>query len=571
MSKLIIFVLLYLFISIKNETITNGIYEIKYKDQYLSYQNKKNKIHFSNKPALQTSYFFRIKNNLNNQNISFFLLENVKHGKKIYLEKNEIKSSSEYNSSNENFLWSAIKKNETSVIIKNKKGCYINISNSYKVYCLDSIQEASQFYFIKIYEEFNHSDEDIKLIEKEPIDIVIKYIDLSDLNLNRKGIHQINKDFDNEELRFSIRSILKNIPWVRKIFILMPNEKVRYFKELNEIKEKIVYVKDKDLIGFDSSSSLVFQFRYWKLKEFNMSDNFIAMDDDCYFGRPLKKTDLFYVENRKVVPLIITSKLLQFKEVDVNRNIHNLKRNIKKSKKEQTFNVFQYSKSLTYSFIMKSLSTKKIIVPKFTHNAIPTNIHEIKEIYDLIYTSEYKNTTLYSYYRHVDSLQFQTFVLGYTFIKYKKKIRNISHKLIKFGNSLNANFNYDLFCVNTNANENSYLSKQIFKIVMEKIFPEKSPYEIIDYNLSSFALNAIKEIKTKADNLEKELHKNNQKIIKIEDLKNRNKNLKKELTQYQIKLKNNLSQNRNNLSIFFCLILVLISKILFNFFLYALI
>ena len=113
---------------------------------------------------------------MNNQNISFFLLENVKHSKKIYSEKNEIKSSSEYNSSNENFLWSAIKKNETSVIIKNKKGCYINISNSYKVNCFDSIQEASQFHFIKIYEEVNHSDEDIKLIEKEPIDILERFL-----------------------------------------------------------------------------------------------------------------------------------------------------------------------------------------------------------------------------------------------------------------------------------------------------------------------------------------------------------------------------------------------------------
>ena len=545
MSKLIIFLLLYLFLSIKNETLTDGIYEIKYKDLYLSYKHKKNKFHFSNDTSLKTSYLFRIKNNLNNQNISFFLLENVKHDMKIYSEKNEIKSNSEYNSSNENYLWSAIIINETSVIIKNKKGCFINISSSYKVNCLDSIQEASQLHFIKIYEEVNHSDQDIKLIEKEPIDIVIKYIDLSDPNLNRKGIHQISKDIDNEELRYSIRSILKNIPWVRKIFILMPNEKVRYFKELNEIKEKIVYVKDKDLIGFDSSSSLVFQFRYWKLKEFNLSDNFISMDDDCYIGRPLKKTDLFYVQNKKVVPLIISSQFLQFNEVDVNINIHNLKTNIKKSKKEQNYNVFQYSKYLTYSFIMKSLSTKKIIVPKFTHNAIPTNIREIKEIYDLINQSEFKNTTLYSNYRHIDSLQFQTFVLGYTFIKHKKKIRNISHKLIKFRNSLNANYDYDLFCVNTNANENSDLSKQIFKIVMEKIFPEKSPYEIIDYNLSSFVFDAVKEIKTREDNLEKEL---------------------KEVTQYQIKLKNNLSQNKNNLYIFFALILVLISKILFNFF-----
>ena len=567
MSKIIIFFLLYLSISIKNETITNGIYEIKYKDQYLSYQPKKNKFYLSNKPALHAPYFFRIKNILNNKNISFFLLENLNQGKKIYSENNEIKTNSEYNSSNDNFLWSIINtKNETSVIIKNKNGCFINISSSYKINCFDSIQEASQFYFIKIYEEVNHSEDDIKLIEKEPIDIVIKYIDLSDLSLNRTGIHQINKDIDNEELRFSIRSILKNIPWIRKIFILMPNEKVRYLKEFNEIKDKIVYIKDKDLIGFDSSSSLVFQFRYWKLKEFNLSDNFISMDDDCYIGRPLKKADLFYVENQRVVPLIISSKFLQFNEVDVKRNINNLKRNIKKSKKEQTFSVFQYSKYLTYSFIMKSLSTKKIIVPKFTHNAIPTNINEIKEIFDLINQSEYRNATLYSNYRHIDSLQFQTFVLSYTFIKHKKKIKNISHRLIKFGNSLIANYDYDLFCVNTNAIDNSNLSKQIFKIVMEKIFPEKSPYEIIDYNLSSFAFDVIKQIKTRADNLERELNKNNQKKIKIDALKNQNQNLTKVLIQYQIKLKENLSQNRNNLFIFFGLILVLISKIVLNFF-----
>ena len=60
---------------------------------------------------------------------------------------------------------------------------------------------------------------------------MIKYIDLKDSNLNRSGIIQIEKDFDNEELRYSIRSILSNIPWVRKIFIVMPNERIRYFKE----------------------------------------------------------------------------------------------------------------------------------------------------------------------------------------------------------------------------------------------------------------------------------------------------------------------------------------------------
>ena len=103
------------------------------------------------------------------------------------------------------------------------------------------IEQAEQFILIKIYSEFEDLNNIFKnkLINDEPIDVLIKYIDLRDPDLKRNGIHQIEKDNDNKELRYSIRSILTNISWIRKIFILMPNEKVRYFKEYNSIKDKI--------------------------------------------------------------------------------------------------------------------------------------------------------------------------------------------------------------------------------------------------------------------------------------------------------------------------------------------
>ena len=88
-----------------------------------------------------------------------------------------------------------------------------------------------------MYREKN-PNESSEILNKEPIDVLIKYIDLSDPNLKREGIHQIKKDEDNGEILFAVRSIIKNIPWIRKIFILMPNEKVKYFKEPEEIKDK---------------------------------------------------------------------------------------------------------------------------------------------------------------------------------------------------------------------------------------------------------------------------------------------------------------------------------------------
>ena len=60
------------------------------------------------------------------------------------------------------------------------------------------------------------------------IDLVYKYIDLCDKNLKREGIPQIKKDYDNDELKYSLRSVIQNVPWVRKIFIIMPKNFYNY-------------------------------------------------------------------------------------------------------------------------------------------------------------------------------------------------------------------------------------------------------------------------------------------------------------------------------------------------------
>ena len=133
--------------------------------------------------------------------------------------------------------------------------------------------------------------------------------------MKRKGIKQIYKDFDNEELRYSLRSILENIPWVRKIFILMPNKKVKFLKSSHEIKEKIIYINDRDLLGYDSANIYAFTFNLFKMEKFNISKNFIYMEDDFFIGKPLNKSDFFYYDEKekKVLPYILTS---NFEEIN---------------------------------------------------------------------------------------------------------------------------------------------------------------------------------------------------------------------------------------------------------------
>ena len=497
----IIIILFYFFFS-HQENIKNGVYNFISESLYLSYYNSK--LSLSN--IFDQNSFFRIKKFSESNNETFYNIEEIhKNNKLNILENNKLT----FNENNDSFqYWNLIEVNNNLYAIKNYNNCFI-IINDINILCETiQFQRATPFKLIRIFNEVEeNNDINNYLLNKEPIDILIKYIDLRDPYLNRIGIHQIEKDYDNEELRYSVRSILTNIPWIRKIFILMPNDRVRYFKDYNLIKDKIIYVKDKDLLGYDSSNCNAFLFRYWKMKNFGISDNFIVMDDDYFIGNKLEKSDFFHVENGKVVPNIITNTFLKIELNSINNNCKMYESMAEKSKDEQNDDVFNYSKYLTLSYILKLFNVsfnESIFIPKFTHNAIPVNVMDLKEIYNLTYISKYKFATLDCLYRIYGYLQFQIFVLSYTFIKYERKVKLMDSKFIKINDSILENYNFSLFCINKGPGNYSYLIYYKAKIIMEYIFPIPSPYEIIDNSLKnvSFKLsytleNIIKALENK--------------------------------------------------------------------------
>ena len=272
----------------------------------------------------------------------------------------------------------------------------------------------------------------------------------------------------------------------------MPNEKVRYFKNYKLIKDRIVYVKDKDFLGYDSSNCNAFLYRYWKMKRFGISDNIIIMDDDCFINHRLEKSDFFYIQKGKVVPAIVTSNFVKIEKNTVEKQYQEYEKIAINNKEEQNNDAFLYSKYLTFSYILNLFnisSNESLYIPSFTHNAIPVNLNEVKEIYNLAYLSKYKYQTLDCLYRIPGYLQFQMFILSFTFIKYKRKVSNIPNKFISLNNSVSANYDVSLFCLNKGAGNYSYLNNYKARIVMEYLFPNPSPYEIIDYSLLNISFN----------------------------------------------------------------------------------
>ena len=183
------------------------------------------------------------------------------------------------------------------------------------------------------------------------------------------------------------------------------------------------------------------------------------------------------------------------------------KKRAREAKDEQNSDIFRYSIYSSYLFVL-DLFNRSLTIPRFSHNAIPANLKELEEIYHLVSKSKYNSTMLYSLYRHVESLQFQTLVISYTFIKYNKKVNDISYKFIRINNSVLPNYNYSLFCLNTADGIYPSLTFDKAKIVLEYLFPNPTPYEIIDNNsLIKLAFNYVQSIEIKIKNYEEKINK----------------------------------------------------------------
>ena len=483
----LIFILMNIFILIKNNETKSKYLNFKLKGVYRigSFVNNYYfKIKKDNLRLLESFSYFRLILNESNG----YYIESVYTNKVLGIDDfDNIIFYNNKEKSNSKMIWNIFKV-ENIFLIQNKFSLkYIEVRN-YALVCNNKgdnffnndilINKNFLFLFLKLYEE-GDIKKHLKIINKEPIDIVIKYIDLTDNNLNRIGINQMYKDQDNEELKYAIRSILKYIPWIRKIFILMPNDKVKFFKSVEEIKYKIIYIKDKDFLGYDSANIYAFTFNLYKLENFGVSKNFIYMEDDFFIGKYLKKADFFYYDKKKnkIYPYIISKYFKEMNATEVITKFNELYQ-IKDS-------IFPHS---SFGWWLSIYSTDiyfiehynhSLINTLYTHNAIPENIDDLKEVYQEIQSYKYINETLYNRERYILTLNQPHFLNLYQLNIKHKKVHSLSYKYIEMELIKKKIINTSLFVINTGGNHMpSNRQYKIQKKFMEKRFPFKTKFEI---------------------------------------------------------------------------------------------
>ena len=568
--KLLLFILI---LADSSNVDLNGIFRIDSVSNGHSLTDENYSLQFSKKKE-KNSQNFRIVKTDNN----LYYIENKSHIRIAVNENGHVLMM--YNPNDEDLqktmVWDIILIEDNKYVIQNngnKK--FLEINNNF-FQCSNElpqpieehkseISDNFKFILFKLYEEVTYTNLQKEIVNKEPVDVVIKYIDLTDKTLNRTGIKQIQKDEDNEELKYSVRSILKYIPWVRKIFILMPNEKVKYFKPYDEIKDKIVYVKDKDVLGYESANIYAFTFNLFRLEKFGLSNNFIYMDDDFFIGKEIDKTEFFYYDEneKRVVPCLLNNIFSELNKEQTLAQYWNVFKT-KDTLAPQCFMAWILSLYSTQKFFIDHFNNLTLIKPTPTHNAISYNIPDLKEIYDLVLNNyEYANETLNSIERHILTLQTQHFVDLFELNIKKRKVHTIPTNVIPMNLLKMVYMNVKLFAINTGGDriytEEEYKNQ---RELMQKRFPDPTPYEIVENNEPQPKKNEPnEEKKIEEKKNEQENAEDNDKIIQNND--EINEMLEEQKTLIQITQRQSLIIKLSN-----CLIVLMIILIIILFYLY---
>ena len=150
--------------------------------------------------------------------------------------------------------------------------------------------------------------------------------------------------------------------------------------------------------------------------------------EDFFIGKSLRKNDFFYYDkkDKKIYPYIITKYFDELNTSKVIKEFNNLFQNKESFHPHSSFGWWLSIQSTNKYLIERYNYT--LINTLFTHNAIPENIDDLKEVYREIQNYRYINETLFSKERHILTLNQPHFLNLYQLNVKHKKAHPLSYR-----------------------------------------------------------------------------------------------------------------------------------------------
>lgn len=134
------------------------------------------------------------------------------------------------------------------------------------------------------------------------IDLVYAWVDGNDPEWQRKKAQYQNKTihpealikgrfFDNDELRFSLRSVEQYASWINHIYIVTDNQVPKW---LNTEHEQITIVDHRDIIDHEYLPVFHADIIEWSIHKIpGLSEYYLYANDDMFFGNKCEPRDFF--------------------------------------------------------------------------------------------------------------------------------------------------------------------------------------------------------------------------------------------------------------------------------------
>ena len=346
------------------------------------------------------------------------------------------------------------------------KHWYGKILNEIKILNIPIFQKILYGHYI-LYKIFKLPIFYLQIHKKFKIDLVHCWVNGNDNSWQTKRNYWAKKYnikideyryIDNNELKFSLRSINDNAKWINKIYIITDSQ-IPEFLDINNSKIKIIdhnkIIPKENLPTFNSEMIESFMDLIPKLSEY-----FLYANDDTFIGKPLKSSYFFNKDGKPIVYI----------------KPHKWKNNL-----------CCYQKNIIYSANL----IKKIYNKDFTHYEPHHNIDAYRKSYILeckqIFSKEFeklqncKFREENSITRHIYTL----FMLANNLCDYKilkRKLLQNKSMLISTFYPAKYIFNQikkykpNLFCIN-DVETGTYENRKSITDLLEKIFPNKAEWE----------------------------------------------------------------------------------------------
>ena len=319
-----------------------------------------------------------------------------------------------------------------------------------------------------------------------PIDLVYTWVDgrdekwLKEFNeaneerdINISESDFFNRFVDTEELRYSLRSVEKNLPWIRYIFIVVwGNQRPEW---INVQNSKIKFISHSEIfpetVKLPTFNSKSIDFLLYKIPE--LSEHFIYSNDDMYFGQKLEITDFFTIEGK---PIIYSKKN---NWPGLHKKFIKFEKDYNKSHSDD----FLFMISMFYTLVCFEKKFNKIMSYEFSHIPIPLT----KTICENVYLN-FKNEidiTISNRFRSPHDFQMQTIMIQYGLLKNLSivKLKNQNDAVFIAASMNNHNFRHLHDLVDNvpkfmSINVDEMKNREFVKAFLDHIFNEMSSFEL---------------------------------------------------------------------------------------------